>query len=442
MPERIPLLRFVLDHATHIGVCGQVEYGPEYIVQPGACGLLHRRGEGGILPGKVDARRNVDDQFKLGTGLRSPSPDRTHDMTGVRDFHEDDIPAVADLHRVAMETAPAMTPALADEYRAWLTSVFLENPMRAEGLGSLVYEDHGRIVAFLGVLTRRVRINRREFLGSSASNFCVDPAHRGMVGIQLASQYLARSPDLAITDEIQDGAGRKVWEFCGMLSMPQSVRWTLPLAPLSHVLSRVEHAFPAPVSKLSRLLAQPIDGLARRAPRSPYRYDASLLVASELGVDEFARLLESWGPNRLLRPVISDGSAAWLIHRARSLRNRGPLQLVVVRDARAQVAGWFVYHARPGRPSEVLQLVAATADVASAVLDHLATHALAHDVVSLTGTLDLKFLAPLGRRWASFKADPARWMMVHSTHQEVLEAYWRGNLLLSRLDGEWCQFFR
>ena len=362
-------------------------------------------------------------------------------VTGVRDFHQDDIPAVAELHRVAMETAPSMTPALAQEYHRWLTTVFLENPMRSGGLNSLVFEDHGKIVGFLGVLTRRVRLRGKEYLGSSASNFCVDPRHRGMVGLQLAAGYLARSRDLAITDEIQDGAGRKVWEFTGMLSMPQSVRWTLPLSPVAHGLSRIEHALPASARWLSRALARPVDSIARVAPRSPYRYRAPELTANVLSASDLAELVATWGSEQLLRPVSDDGSTAWLVGRARALPDRGDLQLIALRNARGQVVGWYVYYARRGAPAEVLQMVA-TADAAAGTLDHLALHARARGVVSLTGTLDLKFLAALGRRWAAFKSDPARWMMVQSAHTEILEAYWRGNVLMSRLDGEWCQFFR
>ncbi len=34
-----------------------------------------------------------------------------------------------------------------------------------------------------------------------------------------------------------------------------------------------------------------------------------------------------------------------------------------------------------------------------------------------------------------------RWRLVHSTRPEVLEAFLRDWLLLSRIDGEWCQQF-
>lgn len=47
--------------------------------------------------------------------------------------------------------ASHMTPELRDHYRGWLTAVYLENPMRADDLPSLVYESDGEILGFMGV---------------------------------------------------------------------------------------------------------------------------------------------------------------------------------------------------------------------------------------------------------------------------------------------------
>jgi hypothetical protein len=150
-----------------------------------------------------------------------------------------------------------------------------------------------------------------------------------------------------------------------------------------------------------------------------------------------------FGTPQHLRPVTTDGSTDWLVRRARKMKQHGDLQMVAVRDDTGEIVGWYIYYARPGRPGEVLQLVS-TPHTARHVLASLARHALDRGVISLTGTLDPTFLSPLASRWAVLTPAPiqTRWMMVYSKHTEVLEAFWQSRLLLSRLDGEWCQHFR
>ncbi len=60
-------------------------------------------------------------------------------MRGIREFTRGDIANVADLHRDVMDMGPVMTEPLLGRYREWLSSTFLDNPMRTEGLENLVY---------------------------------------------------------------------------------------------------------------------------------------------------------------------------------------------------------------------------------------------------------------------------------------------------------------
>lgn len=333
-----------------------------------------------------------------------------------------------------------MTPALRQEYSRWLPAIYLDNPMRTERLGSLVAEDSGEIVAFLGVVPRQVTLGGKVYLASVSSNFCARADRRGALGVQVAREYLSRSHDLVFIDELQDRP-RRLWDHLGFVAMPQSVRWTLPLAPLRHIVSIVSER--APKLALTGLFATPFDRLAARVPRSPFRYVDPGLTAEGLNAPGLARLLAEFGPPDTLRPVTTDGSVEWLVARARAMTQYGDLQMLALRDGTGQIVGWYVYYASRGRPGDVLQLVA-TPVAASQVLDHLARDAIARGVVSLTGTLDPVFLSALSSHWAVLTPGPAstRWMMVHSEHRDVLEAFWRGRLLLSRLDGEWCHHFR
>jgi hypothetical protein len=359
-------------------------------------------------------------------------------MTRIRALSHDDIAQVADLHRDVMETGPRMTAPLLERYRAWLTTVFLENPMRTVGIESLVYEDDGDIVGFIGVVARQVSIRKRVFRGSAASNFCVRRSHRGRVGMQMAREYLARSSEFALIDELTDRT-RSLWDRLGMVAMPQSVRWTLPLRPVRHVLSLTARHLPQWLAFVSARSAMAVDHLAARMPRSPFRYEAPALTGETLTAAGLAQLLAEFGTDDYLRPVVSDGSTEWLVERARTMTRFGALEMVALRDA-GKVVGWYIYHARQGGIGDVLQLMSIPA-AAPQVLVHLAMHARERGVASLTGTMDPVFLSPLSEHWAVLSPAPmvTRWRLVYSNRPEVLEAYWRDRLLLSRLDGEWCQ---
>jgi hypothetical protein len=196
------------------------------------------------------------------------------------------------------------------------------------------------------------------------------------------------------------------------------------------------------ISALARPAADVVDALAARIPRSPFRYTAPNLVAQELTGTGLSQLLSEFGTDDCLRPVVTDGSTEWLVTRAQSMKRFGDLQMIVLRDASGRIAGWYVYCARPEGSGDVLQVVA-TSSAGEAVLTHLARHARERGVISLTGTLDPVLLSALSEHWALMSPAPmvTRWRMVYSTRPEVLDAFLRDRILLSRLDGEWCQQF-
>jgi hypothetical protein len=360
-------------------------------------------------------------------------------MNGIRALEATDIPRVAALHAEVMAAVPVTTEIL-DEYHRWLTSVFLANPMRTCGIESLVYENGGEVVGFLGVVPRQVELNGAVYRAASSSNFCVSPRHRGLIGLKILTEYLSRSPDLAFFDEALDRPRDLSERIGGVTAELQSIRWALPLRPMQHVLWRVRHRLPRPVAAVGGHAARALDAITTRVPHSPYRYVPQALESAPLTTAELTQLLGTFGSPSSLRPVTTDGSTAWLVERARGMIQHGELQMVVLRGARDRVAGWFVYYANPGGQGEVLQLVATRA-TAQSVLDALAHHASERGVVSLAGSLHPMFLRPLAERWATFDSE-SRWTMVHSRHNAIVEAFCRGNLLLSRLDGEWCQHFR
>ena len=363
-------------------------------------------------------------------------------MNGIRPFAESDIAAVIAMHCDAFGNPRPRTQAAEAEYRNWLTAVFLDNPMRIRGLESIVFEDDGEIIGFLGIVARRLRLNGITYRGSVCSNFCVHPDRRGGVGSQLLSHYRELDQDVAFVDEVRDRAGvlfeRRGWK----ISALQSVRWVLPLRPAERVLMTLQHRLPSALAFATRPAIRLFDTALRSIPRSPFRPTKPTLSRRELTSDELASLLDEFGSDRTLRPETSDGSTSWLIERARGMTEAGDLHMVSVADDRGAVLGWYIYYAQRGGQGEVLQLVSIPT-AAREVLDDLANHAYDRGVLSLSGTLHTDFLPHLAARRAVLDSGSgSRWMLVHSRIPAIMEAFWRGDLLTSRLDGEWCHHLR
>ncbi|HUQ10523.1 MAG TPA: GNAT family N-acetyltransferase [Steroidobacteraceae bacterium] len=359
-------------------------------------------------------------------------------MTGVRLLTSSDIDAVAELHNTVFLPSRPMTPQVRQRYRHWLETVFLNNPARLPTYDPLVYEHEGTVVGFIGVAGRRFTLRGQTYTGTLHSNFIVHPAHRGRgVGGALFRAYLELPRDFAFVDEVGE-SNRPLHERLGMtVSLAQSVRWILPLRPVRRLASMVTDRLPKVLRPVCLLPARAMDAMLRRVPRSPYRFSAPDLQVAPLTAAGLASLLAGAKGDDLLRPDAADGAIEWLVERARSMREHGHGQLVMQSlHARGEAVGWYVYYANKGGRCEVLQLVAEPA-WAALVVDSLTHDAWLRGATSLSGVLHQPLLAPLAERRAVFEPS-VRWMLVQTRHPAILEAFTRGQTLLSRLDGEWC----
>ena len=113
-------------------------------------------------------------------------------MGHVRPFADADIPSVARLHEAVFKTGARAEAAGREGYHAYLRDVFLGGPSHDPSLPSLVYEeDGGHIAGFLGVMPRRLTMNRRQFQAAISSQFVVDPGSRpALVAVALAKAFL------------------------------------------------------------------------------------------------------------------------------------------------------------------------------------------------------------------------------------------------------------
>jgi len=271
------------------------------------------------------------------------------------------------------------------------------------------------------------------------SNFVVHPAHRGQgVGGALFRAYLELPRDFAFVDEVGE-SNRSLHERLGMtVSLAQSVRWILALRPVRRLASRAtDRLRPKALRPVCLLPADAMDAVLSYMPRSPYRFKMPDVQVKPLSGAGLVSLIAGLQGDNLLRPDATDGTTEWLVERATAMQEHGHGQLVLNSlHAKGAIVGWYVYYANKGGRSEVLQLVAEP-EWAAAALDSLAYDAWRRGASSLCGVLNAAILAPLATRRAAFEPS-VRWMLVRTQHPAILEAFTRGQSLLSRLDGEWC----
>src|SRR5687768_7708917 len=198
-------------------------------------------------------------------------------MTDIRPFVADDALQVVHLHRTVFGNAEEAASTTLDSYRRYFTRVFLDKPSRDAALQSLVCQDKdGRIIGFLGVAVRKMRMNGCPLRAAVSSHFMVDPArHASLVAVRLVKAFLGGPQDLSIADEANDEA-RRLWEgLGGCTSLVHSLHWTRALRPARFALSFVrQRRSLKPFALLADPIARVADMLANRFPRS-YFYQST-----------------------------------------------------------------------------------------------------------------------------------------------------------------------
>lgn len=355
----------------------------------------------------------------------------------VRPFTAADVAEVARLHAKVFPESPGesfRTPAAAAEY---FPDVLLHGPRTADEFLSLVCLQDGAIIGFMGVVPLRLVHNGAPCWACVSTQYVVDPDRRGLAGLLLMRNFLNGAQDLSFSDEY-GASGIKLWERSGggLLSFA-SLRFSRPLRPAAFALSALG-ARPglALLAQAARPLAWLVDAIAARLPRSPFGPSADATTAEALSVETMRALLPTVLADRPLRPDYDDAAALhWRLARAAGYTRRGPLRRTLVRSADGDPLGWYVAYFPRGRVGEVLQVAASEATIA-AVLNRMFADATRDGVIGLNGRLDPELVQAysdahciLSRRGPLVLAharDPALMALLH-----------RGEMFLSRLDGEW-----
>lgn len=352
-------------------------------------------------------------------------------MGSIRQFTEDDIPAVIALRRRAFAfTERPQDGALG----AYFHEVFLGRRAEPDGPVSLVYERGGRVVGFLGVLARRIRFLGEPLRAAVGTQFMVDPESRGVPAVALARAFFAGPQDFSLSDSANDRA-RRLW--CangGHVSLLHSLTWTLPLRPASYLLARSNGRAGGVLRRAARPVARAADLLlARHPPRAILEPDADLSGAAM--AQHWCRATQE----RAFAPVYDRPTLEWMLRRLPEKKSLGELHGSLARGPSGEALGWFLYFLNRRGVSEVAQLAALPGRYGQ-VLDHLLAHAGGRGAVMVSGRLDPALLPELAQRRAVLRRE-GPWVLIHSKRPEVLATVERGDAFLSRLDGEWWLSF-
>jgi hypothetical protein len=365
--------------------------------------------------------------------------------SSVRLFREEDIPAVAALHSSVFKLANRATPELVAEYRTYFQRAFFDNPWRDAAVGPLVYQEPGAgITGFMAVTPRHLRINGKPVQLAVMSQFVVDEASRGLAGMKLLSALFAGAQDITITDE-SSRAVRVMWEgLGGRTSLAHSMQWFYAVRPCRFGLMILDKtgSLPRALVRLAAPLARSVDTFSARFLKFPYRPVPPEVEGEELSAAALLPLISELGGKQWLRPDYDAESLEWILERAASLRSSGTFRKVLVKTRDGKLAGWYLYYRNPAGVSQVLQ-ISATPLFTNQVLDHLLYDAWSGGATVLSGRLEMSraFTQAFSDKHFIFHCGPA-WVLFHSRRPELMEAFQRGEVYLSRLEGEWCTHFR
>jgi hypothetical protein len=349
----------------------------------------------------------------------------------VRVLEGRDIDSVAGLYERVLRS-PIPAPVL----RTRLARMFLHHPWRNESLPSFVYENLGEVVGCLGVLPRPMTFNGRPIMAAVGHSFIVEPGSRStLAALELEQRFFAGPQDLSLAEG--NDASRIIWEKCGgFRSLMYGLCWTRPLKPSQYTLTFLsKRGLPDVAVAALRPLCRLVDG-AMSSVRGPFRFTEAGLTGAPLDATTLDAAISDIAKNRVLRPLHDEPSLAWLLETLAQKTEIGVLEQVVVRNARQQTVGWYVYFCRPGGMGVVVQL-GAKEHCAEEVLEHLFHHAAARGVVALSGQVDPALFHAYSRKNCMFHHDGRSWMLIHSRHPQLRQAIDRGQAYVTRLEGEW-----
>jgi hypothetical protein len=354
-------------------------------------------------------------------------------MDMIQPFRREDIPEVLCLFWGAFLQNGGSGPAGLDTY---FDRVFFESPWYDEDLPSFVYRDRaGAIIGFAGVQPRPLVLRGRRLRAAVATKLMVSPAGGDpLAAVRLLKRVFAGPQDLLLSDLSTD-AGRRIWEgLGGTTALLYSLQWQRPVRPARHALAWLRARGVPRIIEGLRPLCWVADALVAWS-RDRARTGLDGYTTDDLPLDVMAARFPDVCGDRALRPEYDERSLQWLLSVAQQNEPQRVLRRRVVRDARGEVVGWFLYLLEPGGVSEVVQILARKG-AADPVFHLLLADAWACGAAMLSGRLEPNMVREMSERSSYFR-QVGPWTLAHSQQPDVLAAVLSGSAFLSRLEGEW-----
>ncbi len=363
-------------------------------------------------------------------------------MSRTRPLRADDVPKLADLWVRAFQRG-----ATREGVEPYFREVFGDPPEREGGVTSLVHEDDaGEVVGFVGALPRRMVFRGRAVRAVVATQLMVEPGgRRAFVAFELLRTLFSGPQDLTFSDGANERSAA-VWERSGgEVVLVYSLDWTRVLGPAGHLRHRIERAGATGPARALGPLCRAIDALtacissrvlevergsALGVPLGPPR---PRLAEEDLSAAAVRALIAEARPS--LYPSYDAPTLDWLLEQASRTRGHGALRARLCRDTKGVAAGWYVYYAKAGGVSQVLQFGGRPGAIGD-VLANLFADAHRTGSVAVAGQAQPRWLRELTDAHATLSCNSLG-VLVHARDRELMAAVHRGDAFLSRLDGEW-----
>jgi hypothetical protein len=360
------------------------------------------------------------------------------EMGRIRAFLEDDIPRVAELYWRFLQGQKGPHPLSLEKY---FQEVFFYSPWFDGSITSLVYEEHGRVVGFLGIVPRPMSVNGKLIQAVFGSSHVVDPENRSsLAGLNLLAAFFKGKPDLALTDTANQ-LTQQIWvAMGGRTSAVYGLRWARPVRPSLyglHALSRFGSGGVFGLcGRACGILSKAIGAVSTRIPTWRLRRPPVGITEGELEIDA---LLHSCLPGSFadysLRPEYTQESLRWLLDFMSRMKAHGNLRKVALHDVTKRPIGWFIYYVKRGGIAEVVQIEAGKGRFKT-VLDYLFFDARNRGAIALHGKLEIRHVQELSEARCFFWGTTP--LLFRARDPELARAVQHGECFLSRLDGEWC----
>ena len=305
-------------------------------------------------------------------------------MSEIRNLAREDVPAVAALFQKTFRKAAGPPPA---SLAAYLAAAHFDHPWFDPETGPRVHVNgEERVTGFVGVFPGRFTFRGRRVRAAIAGSLMVeDPAREPLAGAKLLRAVVKGPQDISIS-ETTNLVSQGLWEKLGGRVVPLlSLDWVRIFRPAAAGLSMLAER--APQLRMFAPAAWAGDRISRPWARnhlSPGEPDPRLTTDTAPGNDDFAKAVRELSATIELRPDWSEPDLEWLLEHAARKARYGPCSRSIVRNAKGELIGCYIYHGKPGGTGRALQVLARP-DAVEGVVDCLFREANAAGLSALRG---------------------------------------------------------